>query len=409
MIDWESFKIALAALAAHRLRAILAMLGVFLGALVLTTVLLVSEAMLLKADLETQRLGPNLVQATAGQVRFGGGSTARVRGLSTTFTLEDAKVLERNVPWVRASAPYTSASRPVRYGSKTTQGQIIGTTPGYPEVRAFYPEFGRFFNQQEVDGKAKVCVLGYDIAARLFGTPENALGKTVLIKTIDLTVIGVMEAKGQDLSGSNQDEQVFLPISTYMRRMNNVDHINGVYLSLYNAEEEPVAMQSMRDIMRQRHRIKPGGNEDFSIFSARDANKLRTDALGLVRTLGFISATVSFAVGSLGILSIMILLVRARRMEIGVRRAVGASGRKIVLQFLSEAGVMAGVGGFLGVIGALLLTTIIYMAGSFPFYYNFWLCTVVFLASIALGVTAGSYPAWVASKVGVLEVLKSPE
>ncbi len=405
----ESFKIALAALAAHRLRAILAMLGVFLGALVLTTVLLVSEAMLLKADLETQRLGPNLVQAAAGQVRFGGGSTARVRGLSTTFTLEDAKVLGRSIPWVRVSAPYTSASRPVRSGGRTTQGQIIGTTPSYPDVRAFNPEFGRFFNQGELDNKAKVTVLGFDIATRLFGKPESALGKTVLINTIDLTVVGVMEAKGQDLSGSNQDEQVFVPISTYMRRMNNVDYIAGVYLSLYNAEEESVAMRSMRDIMLQRHKIKPGGSEDFSIFSARDANKLRTDALALVRTLGFISATVSFAVGSLGILSIMILLVRARRMEIGIRRAVGASGRNIVLQFLSEAGVMAGLGGFLGVIGSLLLTTIIYMAGSFPFYYSFRLCATVSLASIALGVAAGSYPAWVASKVEVLEVLRAPE
>lgn len=405
----ESFKIALAALAAHRLRAILAMLGVFLGALVLTTVLLVSEAMLLKADLEMQRLGPNLVQAAAGQVRFGGGSTARLRGLSTTFTLEDARALGRNIPWVRASAPYASASRPVRYGSRTTQGQIIGTTPSYPDVRAFNPETGRFFNQGELDDKAKVAVLGHDIATRLFGTPDNALGQTVLVNTIDLTVIGVMEAKGQDLSGSNQDEQVFVPISTYMRRMNNVDYIAGAYLSLHNAEEEAVAMQSMRDIMLRRHKVKPGGSEDFSVFSARDANKLRTDALSLVRTLGFISATVSFAVGSLGILSIMILLVRARRMEIGIRRAVGASGRQIVLQFLSEAGVMAGLGGFLGVIGSLLLTTIIYVAGSFPFYYNFWLCIMVSLASMALGVTAGSYPAWVASKVQVLEVLKAQE
>ncbi|SHN48722.1 ABC transporter permease [Desulfovibrio litoralis] len=405
----HNIKLALASLAAHRLRAILAMLGVFLGALVLTAILHISQAMILKADLETQKLGPNLVQAVAGQVRFGGGGSARVRGLSTTFTLEDAEVLGRQVPWVKAYTSYTNANRSIKFEAKATQTQVVGTLDSYPNVRTFFPQIGRFFNALEVEEKAKVVVLGSDIAKRLFTNIEDAIGKTVLVQTTSLKVIGVMESKGQDLSGSNQDEQVFVPITTYMRRMNNIDYISGVYFTLYNAENEQATMETMRNILRKRHNIKNVKADDFSVFSARDASKLRTEALNLVQTLGFISATVSFAVGSLGILSVMILLVRARRLEIGIRRAVGASAGNIVSQFLTEAAIMSGVGGILGVFVAVILCIVIYILGNFPFYFNVWLCILLGIASIVLGVVAGAYPAWVASKVQVLDVLKNQE
>ena len=200
-----------------------------------------------------------------------------------------------------------------------------------------------------------------------------------------------------------------MPLSTYMRRMANRDWINGVYLNLHDGADEATAREAVTDILRKRHSIGPGKKDDFAVLSARDAAKLRTEALELVRTLGILSSSISFAVGSLGILSIMILLVRARRLEIGIRRAVGASRSVIIRQFLMEAGVMAGTGGMLGVTVALGVITAVYAIGDFPYLYDPVIVVGACVASVLLGLASGAYPAWEASRVDVLDTLRHSE
>ncbi len=401
-----SLRIAVASLAAHKLRTVLAILGVTLGALALTGVRHVSLAMVRKAEIEIERLGPNLFMATAGQVRFRRGGEARIRDEATTFTLRDADTLMAELPGVLAGAPSIYATMDVRYRNLKIPSQVVGTTPTFTRVRSFNPEFGRFFTSAELRDRAKVCVLGRNIADRLFGAPENALAKTVLFFRANCQVIGVMEKKGADIVGTDQDEQVFVPITTYMRRFSNQDFINGVYMQLAPGVNPERTKKAATDILRRLHSIQDGERDDFSVFTAMDTIRLQQQALDLVQTLGNISSVISFAVGGLGILSIMVLLVRARRLEIGVRRATGAKRADIVQQFLFEAGLLSTTGGVLGVLGAMLVGLAAHLFGGFPMVFSPTITATALCGAAALGVAAGAYPAWQASRVEILSVLR---
>ena len=421
----QRLRIALRSLAAHRMRTVLAMLGVFLGALALTAVLHISKAMVKKADIETQRLGPNLLQALSGQANFRREGSTRVTGMTTTFSLEDAREILGTVPQVRLGVPYASGSMPVRYGRVKTGSQLMASPPAYAQVRMLETEHGRFYNEEEEASQAKVCVLGYAIAQRLFNDPADAVGKQVFFFRANVLVVGVLPEKGQDVTGANLDEMVFTPLSTYMRRFTNQDWISGVFMNLHDQNDEAAAKVAVTDILRRRHHMGPSRKDDFSVISAQDSARLRNQALDLVWTLGVLSSSISFAVGALGILSIMILLVRARRLEIGIRRAIGAERGSIVTQFLieaamicrtviirqslAEAGVMAGVGGAAGVLAAVGIVTVVYAVGDFPYLYDPLLIVGACVASVLLGLVAGAYPAWQASRGEVLEGLRNPE
>ncbi len=404
-----SLKIALSSLAVHKLRAVLAMLGVFVGALALTGVQHLSLAMVRKAEIETEKLGPNLFMATAGQVRMRPGGSTRLPRNARTFKESDAYALMHLMPSALEGAPFANAEMPVRYKGIKIACQLVGTLPGYTRVRAFKPAWGRFFTSEEADLSAKVCVLGHSIAERLFNDPDKAVGQEVFFHRAMAKVVGVMEKKGSDITGTNQDEQVFVPLSTFLRRFSNRDWITGVYIELAEGADPEAAKETATQILRKRHHIQPGQDDDFSVLTAKDTMQLQQQALDLVGTLGLISSSVSFAVGGLGILSVMVLLVRARRLEIGVRRAVGAKRGQIIRQFLFEAGLLSGTGGTLGVGAALILVAVVYAFGGFPFVFSPKLITGTLVGSGLLGLGAGAYPAWQASRFEVLEVLSAPE
>lgn len=402
-----SLKIALASLKAHRLRSILAMVGVFLGALALTAVQHVSQAMYLKAEMETAKLGTNLFMARSGKVVFRRSGSAAVRYATTTFTLQDARDLIGSVPQARAGAPFVLKTLPIRYGNIKIPCQIVATWPAYTEVRSFNPDTGRFITWEDENQRARVCVLGTKIAERLFGKPEHALGEMVYIFRAGVRVVGVMEPKGADIVGSDQDEQVFVPLSTFMRRFSNQDWITGVYLQLTDNQSYEAVKKTAESILRRRHHLGQGEDDDFSLLTARDTIQLQEQALQLVQTLGLLSSGVSFAVGGLGILSLMVLLVRSRRMEIGVRRAVGARRLDIIRQFILESGLMAGAGGFVGVVSAAGLVLLIYKIGKMPVTYDPLFIIGPMFGSVLLGLLAGAYPAWQAAKIEVLDILRN--
>lgn len=406
----QSFSIAIKALAAHKLRTVLAILGVFLGTLVLTAVTHIGASIVQQADDEVQKLGPNLVQVRAGRVRFAREATAETTlGHTTTISMEDAVAVTSSIPQLRDTALYLQTSKRVRAGNTQTSGQVVGVTPSYASVRALEFLQGRFINKHDEDSLALVCVLGNSLAERLFEKPALSEGQSVYIGNGLFQVVGVLEAKGADLGGTSFDEQVFVPLATYQRRIVNTTSLSGFYMNLYEGSDTELVKAAITQILRKRHRIGPLERDDFRVFAAEDAAKLRNDVLDLVTSLGSLSAIISFAVGGLGIFSIMILLVKARQLEIGVRRAVGASRKVIVRQFLTEAGIMAGVGGMLGVGLGLLLVSAVYAVGGLPFVYEPLFCIVATLASVLVGVVAGAWPARQASLVEVVTALKDWE
>jgi putative ABC transport system permease protein len=403
-----SLKIVLASLRLHRLRTALAVTGVLLGALALTGVQHVGRAMYAKAEAETAKLGTNLFMARSGQIRFGRSpGQGRVRAETTNFTLADARALMGALPSARLGAPFISATMPVRVGETKVPTQIIASWPAYSEVRNLEMAAGRFISEADESERERVCVLGDKIARRLFGRPETAVGQQVFLFRASVRVVGVMAPKGADIVGTDQDDQILVPLSTFMRRFANQDWISGVYIQLADPQAYTAAKAAAGEILRRRHYLDPGEKDDFSLITAHDTMQVQEQALGLVQTLGWISSGVSFAVGGLGILSIMVLLVRTRRLEIGVRRAGGARRRDIIRQFVLEAGLMAGVGGALGVLGGVGLVVVVTIFGQMPLVLDPLLLAAVLAGSVLLGLAAGAYPAWQAAHVEVLEVLRN--
>lgn len=403
-----SLKIALAALRLHRLRTLLAVIGVLLGALALTAVQHVEKAMYAKAVAETEKLGTNLLLVRSGQIRFSHtGGPSRASREAKTFSQADAEALIGQLPAVRRGSPFVSSSMPVRSGETKVASQILGVWPVYARIRDLTLVTGRFLTPADEAGLEKVCVLGSRVAERLFGTAEAALGQQVFFFRASARVVGVLAPKGADIVGSDQDDQVLVPLSTYLRRFANQAWVSGVYLQLTTPQDETATRAAATILLRQRHNLSPGEPDDFSLATARDTMKLQQQALDLVHTLGWISSGVSFAVGGLGILSIMILLARTRRLEIGVRRAVGARRSDIIRQFMFEAGLMSGVGGVAGVSLGLLLVVLVTVIGKMPLVFDPLLISGTLLGSLLLGLAAGAYPAWEAARVEVLAVLKS--
>jgi putative ABC transport system permease protein len=402
-----SLKIALSSLRTHRLRTVLAITGVFLGALALTGVQHISRGMYAKAEAETAKLGTNLFLARSGQVSFRRTGSARVREETTNFTLRDAETLMGSLPAARLGAPFASATMAIRFGKTKVPSQLVATFPEYAAVRNLELAAGRFLAASDQESLARVVVLGDRIARRLFGRPQAALGQTVLLFRAPVRVVGVLAPKGADLVGADQDDQVFVPLSTFRSRLSDQSWISGVYIGLADPGAGAAAKGAAEAILRRRHRIGPGQKDDFSVLTARDTVQVQQQTLDLVRTLGLISSSVSFAVGGLGILSIMVLLVRTRRLEIGIRRAVGATRRDIVRQFMIEAALMAGVGGVLGAAAAVGLVAVVSKVGAMPLVLDPPLLLAVPAGSVLLGLAAGAYPAWQAAHVEVLEVLRN--
>jgi len=400
-------KIAKASLSAHKLRAVLAMLGVFLGALSFNGVQHVSQAMYKNAEAEAEKLGPGLFAALAGQVRFTQGGGARGQDAQRNFTVADAQALADGVPGVLALAPFYQSAMPIRSAGVTVTTQLVGTWPQYQQVRSFRVDMGRFLTEEDVRDMARVVVLGRKIAERLFGAPEAALGREVQVFRARFIVVGVMEAKGRDLTGTDQDEQTFVPLSTFLRRAANQTWITGAYLKLAEGADIAQTREAAGMVLRLRHHLGGGKADDFSLLTPADAMQLRREALDLVQTLGLITSLISFAVGAMGILSIMVLMVQARRMEIGIRRAVGGSRGRIMRQFLLEAGIMAGLGGTLGVLASLGLVEAVCALAGFPYVLLPGFSLGVMAGSVLLGLAAGAYPARQAAGIEILNVLSS--
>jgi putative ABC transport system permease protein len=283
---------------------------------------------------------------------------------------------------------------------------MLGTSSDFPSLRHFQPEYGRFFTDEEMQRKELVCLLGRELAGRLFPAPEMALGRTVSVSRSVLRVIGVMEAKGMDPGGLRMDELLIVPLTTFMQRFAKQDHLSGAWLGLRDRNELTLLETSLDALLREHHRLS-SGKRDFTLAFAEQVDEFVSNALRLVRTLGMIGAGISFAIGTLGILSVMTLLVRARRLEIGMRRVVGATRRQILAQFIGEAALMSVAGGLFGVASALSLCAVIALTGALPGYFSFLISFGVLSLSICCGMIAGAYPAWKASRTDVLQTLRT--
>ncbi|MEJ5365709.1 MAG: ABC transporter permease [Desulfosoma sp.] len=401
-----NLKIARRSLANFKLRTVLAVLGVFLGTLSLVMVSGLSQSMVLKTRQETAALGENLLIVQSGTVHTFGMRT-RLISQATTLTTADAEAIGSGTRFVEEVTPSSGKTFVVRSGSTVLKDVMVtGTTPNFPRIRNFHPRLGRFMTAEDEKASAKVVVLGHKVASKLF-PGENPLGRTVLIRRVPCTVVGVMEEKGSDVSGFDQDNQIFMPLKTFLHRFVNKTYISTIYVRVIREEMLSEAKREIEELMRVRHKIGPDKRDDFTVVDMRDVMQLKSQAVNMITLLGRIAAVVSFAIGGMGILSIMILIVNERRLEIGLRRAVGARRRDIAVQFLTESSAIALLGGLSGSVIGLGSSSVIFSLLHYPVATSWPSLVSSFFASALVGIGAGIYPSRKALAIQPVDVMRS--
>ncbi len=401
-----NLKIALRSLVNFKMRTTLAVLGVFLGTFSLVVVSNLSDSLEKKTEQEAESFGKNLLIVRSGVVRRFGTRT-RLLSEATTLTVRDANAIIQGSEYINAVSPSGNKSFPVRYrGVVLTSVFIAGVTPNYPDVRNFRVQEGSFITDNDNRNYAKVAVIGSEVAEKLFGN-KNPLGEYILIWRVPSQVIGVMESKGVDISGFNQDNQIFIPLNTFLRRFVNKDYINSISVQVADEKSIPAAKTQIEQILRKRHKIKDDQNDDFTVIDMKDVMALKTETMSMISILGSVSAVAAFLIGGIGILSIMILIVNERRIEIGIRRAVGSKKRDIIIQFLLESSFISFSGGTVGVAISFVATIIIFLITKLPFAISPAGYIISFFASVGVGILAGIYPSKKATMIQPIDIIQS--
>jgi putative ABC transport system permease protein len=401
-----NLKIAVRSLLNFKLRTALAILGVFLGTFSLIVVSNLSDSLMIKTEKEAESFGKNLLIVRSGVVRKMGTST-RLMSEATTLTIEDAQAVVLGSRFISDVSASGNKLFPVRYENTVLKSiLVVGVPPNYPAIRNFPVAEGRFISPEDDRTLNKVAVIGTKVAERLFGE-KDPIGKHFLISRVPCRVIGIMQEKGVDISGVDQDNQIFVPLNTYLRRFVNKDYINSISVQVTDEQFLLPARTQIEEILRLRHKIKNSQNDDFTVIDLKDVMALKTQAMSMIKVLGRVSAVVSFLIGGLGILSIMILIVNERKLEIGIRRAVGSRKRDIVLQFLLEASFISFSGGTVGVLLSSVASILIFWFAKLPFTLSPAGHLISFLASITVGILAGIYPSQKAIRIQPVDVIRT--
>jgi len=416
---YESIRVALQGLAANKLRSSLTMLGIVIGVGAVIALLALGQGTQAAVTEEIQGIGSNLIFIMPGSEEgHGPGAT---RSVADTLTLADAEAIAApgNVPGVVAVAPEFNNNADVVYGSESVNATITGTTPDYPLVRSSSPEMGEFFTEQHNTTMARVAVLGHQTAEDLFGG-SDPLGRTIKINpstgsgqsSVHFRVIGVMEEKGGGMGGS-VDNTVFIPISTAQRKLFGGRATSGtgwkvssINVSLVSEETMDAATDEITLLLRQQHKIRPGEDDDFSVMSQEDILGMAEQITGILTIFLGAIAAISLLVGGIGIMNIMLVSVTERTREIGIRKAVGAKRRDILMQFLIEAVVLSVIGGLLGILLGAGIAVLVEQSGLMTTVISAEAMLLATGFSVAVGLFFGIYPSMRAARLHPIEALR---
>ncbi|MGE4497763.1 MAG: ABC transporter permease [Deferribacterales bacterium] len=399
-----TFKIVIDVLRAYKVRTALAVTGVLLGTFAVILVTSLTASLEKKVREEIDKFGENTLTVVAGKVRRR--ASAQVIYQSTSLKPSDLRDIRDEVNGVKAAEAFTMRTALVTYSGTTISTSATGVTPDGFRLKNLVIENGGMFTDADNRNMARVCVIGSEVKTKLFGNTDP-VGRTILIYRVPFIVTGVLEPMGTDLTGASLDDVLVMPLNTHMKRITNVDYVDGIMVQMYRYEDEAQVTAGTQNVLRRNHKITKGKEDDFDIISPSDMMEMRTKALNIVSFLGNITAAVSYLIGGLGIFSIMLLIVGQRRQEVGIRRAVGARRRDIMRQFLGESAFIGLSGGFLGGALGFLVCYAVFATGKLPFAFSSSGGIAAFVSSLFIGVVAGAYPASMAAKVKPVDALKS--
>jgi putative ABC transport system permease protein len=403
-----TIRIAINALRVNMLRSTLTMLGIIIGVAAVITMIAVGSGAQARIQDQIKGLGSNLMiilpgSTTASGVRLGSGA-------NLNLTEDDAIAIAREVPEVQVAAPTNRNSAQVIFSGNNWSTNVLGVTSDYMEARDWPLAYGRLFETAEINGSAKVVILGQTVAGQLFGDTDP-IGQVIRIKNVPHTVIGVLSRKGQNTQGQDQDDTVVVPLSTYRNRLfgnpfGKLRRAATILVKVRDGASMKDAEQNVRDLMRQRQRTQPGQDDAFTIRNLTEMLATQEESSRTMTILLAAIASVSLLVGGIGIMNIMLVSVTERTREIGLRMAVGARGRDILTQFLVEAITLSLIGGFIGI---LLGVCGSFMVAEFAGWATRLSPESIVLAvgfSAAIGIFFGYYPARKASQLLPIQALR---
>jgi putative ABC transport system permease protein len=398
-----TLRIAFKALGRNKMRTGLTMLGMIIGVAAVITLVALGNGAQSTIEEQIKGAGTHMITVNAGNFTTGG--VRQGSGAASTLTVEDADAIRKEIAGVQYLAPGASARGQVVAGNQNWNTRIQGTGVDLPSIRAWVMQTGSFFSDQDVRSAAKVAVLGSTVNEQLFGKNADPTGQTIRISKQPFKVLGVMASKGQGM-GEDMDDQILVPYTTVQKKLAGITYLNNIIVSAATADGTSAVADNIATLLRARHAIAPGGNDDFMIRTLEEIADMRSAATATMTTLLAGIAGVSLIVGGIGIMNIMLVSVTERTREIGLRMAIGAKGRDVRRQFLVEAVTLSLIGGGIGVALGFGLAESLSRWMSWPAQVSANAVTMSFAFAAATGIFFGFYPAQKAAELDPIEALR---
>ena len=400
---FSSFGIAIKELFAHKTRTFLASLGILIGIASVIVMVAIGKGSQMEVMDVIAGMGENLITINAGEMKRRGGRL-RLTGNVTTLKVRDANRIMEEIGEVERVAPFEEKRMSAKFSNNAAETTIAGSTMDFPIIRDYRLKNGEFFSERDMKTANRVAIIGMTAVKNLFGE-EDPLGQVIRVHFIPFKIIGVFEPKGVDTNGLDQDDLVLIPLSTYMRRIVNQTFISRIFVKASSRQNITKASMKIRELLRENHKLVDDRNDDFTLVTQLEIEDMKKETTEMFTKLIVGVAGISLLVGGVGILAVMLISVKERTREIGIRRAVGATRRDIVHQFLYESLIIGFLGGGLGIILGVGLTLGLTHWGNWTLIldpHSIWIAS---WACVGIGVLFGVFPAIKASKLDPMEAL----
>ena len=397
---WNALSLAMREIRRNVLRSFLTILGIVIGVAAVIVMVTLGGGATLQVTQQIASLGSNMLMITPGK-RMGPGQSIG----AAPFSVDDAAALVRDMPQLVAVAPMASQSMTTVYGNANWTTQVTGSSNDFFKVRNWSAGAGRIFTESELRAGAAVCVIGQTVRQKLFGN-QDPTGARIRLQKIACEVIGLLESKGQSSMGSDQDDLVVIPLRAFQRRIAGNQEVNIIQVSVREGLSTTRAQQDIEHLMRERRHLSDKEENNFSVMDMKEITRMLTSTTQVLTALLGAVAAVSLLVGGIGIMNIMLVSVTERTREIGIRLAIGALEREVLLQFLVEAAVLSSFGGLVGIVLALVTSVGLASLLNVPFVFNAAIVGIAFLFSAAVGLVFGYFPAKKAARLDPIEALR---
>ena len=399
------FKIALRAIAANKLRSFLTMLGIIIGVASVIAMLAIGQGSKKSIQANIAEMGSNMIMIRPGQDKGPGGAQQDASDMQT-LKLKDYETLKEQSKYLAAISPNVNASGQFINGNNNTPSTMYGISPDYLQIRQQKVKDGDMFTDEDVKTSAKVCVIGKTVADNLFTNGEDPIGKVIRYSKIPFRIVGVLESKGYNSFGMDQDDVVFAPYTTVMKRILSVTYLQGINASAITEDMTDLAIEDVTNILRENHKLKGADEDNFTIRSQQEMAEMMNSTSDTMTVLLLVVACISLVVGGIGIMNIMYVSVTERTKEIGLRMSVGARGIDILNQFLIESVLLSITGGLIGVLCGIGVAVGINVFAHWPIQIQPWSVLLSFVVCSATGIFFGWYPAKKAASLDPIEAIR---